>query len=87
MIRREVEPKRGLDPRFQALEGPTGQEFYYDRETGVLLRDKRTYEEARGGILGESMGLGKTLICLAMILGNLSLSLLFNAFSQLIAII
>ena len=67
MIKREVEPKRALDPRLQSLEGPTGQFFYYDRETGVLLRDQRTYEEARGGILGESMGLGKTLICLAMI--------------------
>ena len=81
MIRREVEPERGLDPRFQSLEGPTGQDFYYDKETGVLLRDKRTYEEARGGILGESMGLGKTLICLAIVLGNFSLSLLFERFS------
>lgn len=70
MIKREVEPERTLDPRFQSLEGPTGQPFYYDRETGVLLRDRRTYEEARGGILGESMGLGKTLICLATIIAT-----------------
>ena len=70
MIKREVEPERALDPRLQSLEGPTGQTFYYDRETGVLLRDQRTYEEARGGILGESMGLGKTLICLATILAT-----------------
>ena len=70
MIKREVEPERVLDPRFQSLEGPTGQPFYYDRETGVLLRDQRTYEEARGGILGESMGLGKTLICLATIIAT-----------------
>lgn len=70
MIKRESEPQRALDPRLQPLEGPTGQPFYYDRETGVLLRDQRTYEEARGGILGESMGLGKTLICLATILAT-----------------
>lgn len=70
MIKREVEPERALDPRFQSLEGPTGQPFYYDAETGVVLRDQRTYEEARGGILGESMGLGKTLICLATILAT-----------------
>ena len=70
MIKREVEPERALDPRLQLLEGPTEQPFYYDRETGVLLRDQRTYEEARGGILGESMGLGKTLICLATILAT-----------------
>ena len=70
MIKREVQPERTLDPRFQSLEGPTGQPFYYDRETGMLLRDQRTYEEARGGILGESMGLGKTLICLATIIAT-----------------
>ena len=70
MIKREVEPARALDPRFQSLEGPTGQSFFYDKETGVLLRDERTYEEARGGILGESMGLGKTIICLATILAT-----------------
>lgn len=70
MIKREVEPERALDPRLQSMEGPTGQTFYYDKETGVLLRDQRTYEEARGGILGESMGLGKTLICLATILAT-----------------
>ena len=70
MIKREVQPMRALDPRFQSLEGPTGQSFYYDRETGILLGDKGTYEEARGGILGESMGLGKTLICLATIIAT-----------------
>ena len=70
MVKREVQPERALDPRFQSLKGPTGQIFYYDRETGVLLRDQRTYDEARGGILGESMGLGKTLICLATIIAT-----------------
>ena len=70
MIKREVEPEKALDPRLHSLKGPTGQPFYYDLETGVLLRDQRIYEEARGGILGESMGLGKTLICLAMILAT-----------------
>ena len=70
MVKREVQPERALDPRFQSLEGPTGQVFYYNKETGTLLRDKRTYDEARGGILGESMGLGKTLICLATIIAT-----------------
>ena len=55
MIQREVEPEQAVDPRFQQLEGPTGQTFFYDLATGILLRDGRTYEEARGGILGESM--------------------------------
>ena len=55
MIRREVQPEHALDPRFQQLKGPTGQTFFYDQITSILLRDGRTYEEARGGILGESM--------------------------------
>ena len=70
MIKREVEPARALDPRLVSLQGPTRQAFYYDKETGVLLRDGRKYDEARGGILGESMGLGKTLICLAAIVAT-----------------
>lgn len=70
MIRREVEPARSLDPRLQPLRGPTGTLFYYDGETGDLFQDKREYEEACGGILGESMGLGKTLICLALVLAT-----------------
>ena len=57
MIRREVKPARVLDPRLEPFEGPVGKNFYYDRETGILLRDRRTYEEARGGILAETMGL------------------------------
>lgn len=70
MIRREAEPQRALDPRLQPLMGPTGTVFYLDVETGILLRDKREYDEACGGILGESMGLGKTLMCLATILAT-----------------
>lgn len=70
MIKREVEPRRALDPRFQPLTGPTGQTFYYDNLTIMLLRDGREYSEACGGILGESMGLGKTLICLATIIAT-----------------
>lgn len=53
MVRRETEPLLRLDPRIEIMEGPTGRRFYYDRHTGLLLRDKREYEEARGGILAE----------------------------------
>ena len=70
MISREVEPVRALDPRLTPMQGPTAQVFYYDNETGALLHDKREYDEARGGILGESMGLGKTLVCLATIVAT-----------------
>lgn len=53
MIRREVEPARSLDPRFEPLKNPAGSTFYYDTMTGVLLREQRVYEESRGGILAE----------------------------------
>lgn len=70
MIRRESEPLRRLDPRFEAIQGPTGHYFYYNCENQSVYRDPQEYEDARGGILAETMGFGKTLICLATILAT-----------------
>ncbi len=70
MIQRECNPAFMLDPRYETHTGPTGQQYYYDGETGNILREKILYEEARGGILAETMGYGKTLICLAVILAT-----------------
>ena len=70
MIRRETYPKRSPDPRKPFFCGPTGQSFYYDKEEGILLLQPSLYEEPRGGILAETMGYGKTLICLAVILAT-----------------
>ncbi|KAL4887052.1 hypothetical protein BJY04DRAFT_227266 [Aspergillus karnatakaensis] len=70
MIQREVQPHQMLDPRLQPCTSPTGQEYYYDREKGSIAREKKTYSEACGGILAETMGCGKTLICLAIILAT-----------------
>ncbi|CAG8384128.1 unnamed protein product [Penicillium salamii] len=70
MVQREAQPAMVLDPRLQAVEGPTGTRFYYDKVEGTLLKGKRLYSEACGGILAESMGCGKTLICLAVILAT-----------------
>ncbi|EED24434.1 SNF2 family helicase, putative [Talaromyces stipitatus ATCC 10500] len=70
MIQREVQPKQMLDPRLEVCRTPLGQEYFYDKEEGTLLRIKRIYEEACGGILAETMGCGKTLICLAVILST-----------------
>ncbi|MCJ1414269.1 hypothetical protein MMC32_000595 [Xylographa parallela] len=68
MIQREVNPARMLDPRLETITNPVGTSFYYDREACTLLSERREYEEAAGGILAETMGYGKTLICLAVIL-------------------
>ncbi|KAL8744200.1 MAG: hypothetical protein Q9190_003528 [Brigantiaea leucoxantha] len=70
MILRETEPALALDPRLETLRATDGRPFYYDHNTGLLLRQPRLYEEARGGILAETMGFGKTLICLATILAT-----------------
>lgn len=70
MIQRETSPIMSLDPRLRKCRGPAGQEFYLDTEDGVLRRDSYLYEEPKGGILAETMGYGKTLICLAVILAT-----------------
>ena len=67
MIRRECKPLQQLDPRLEVMEGPGGHVFYFDRFAGVFKKDPVMYPEARGGILAETMGSGKTLICLAVI--------------------
>ena len=70
MIQREVEPMRSLDPRLAPVRGPMGHNFYYDCQTGQIFMHQKSYEQPRGGILSESMGLGKTLITLATILAT-----------------
>ncbi|KAL8788121.1 MAG: hypothetical protein Q9213_001879 [Squamulea squamosa] len=70
MIRREIQPIRSLDPRLEEIESPAGGKSFYDRTTGLLYRHPRHYDEAKGGILAETMGLGKTLICLAAIVAT-----------------
>ncbi|KAF7720005.1 Uncharacterized protein PECH_008127 [Penicillium ucsense] len=67
MVQREAQPAQMLDPRLQRCQGPTGCEYYYDREDAYITTDKVLYSEACGGILAESMGCGKTLISLAVI--------------------
>ena len=70
MIKREAEPIQALDPRLEEIDCPVGGKSFYDATTGLLFRHPRHYDEARGGILAETMGLGKTLICLAVVLAT-----------------
>lgn len=53
MVQREVQPAQMLDPRLQAYRSPTGQEYYYDKEEGSILRERRLYSEACGGNIPE----------------------------------
>ena len=70
MIQREFQPGLQLDPRLEVMYGPTGIKFYFERVSCDVLSEPRSYDKPQGGILAESMGQGKTLICLAAILST-----------------
>ena len=70
MIERETMPRLHLDPRLEPRTAPDGSTFYYSPRDAAFFRSPRDYESIRGGILAETMGLGKTIICLAVILAT-----------------
>ncbi|TGJ84094.1 hypothetical protein E0Z10_g4669 [Xylaria hypoxylon] len=72
MLRRELEPGRVIDPRLRPVLDQAGQAWYFDEVSGIVLKEPTFYDGARGGILAEEMGTGKTLICLALILSTKS---------------
>jgi hypothetical protein len=74
MLQKEAQPMQLIDPRLRKVTDQHGAIWYCDTTTGTCLRTPRMYEAARGGILAENMGLGKTLICLALILATRDLS-------------
>lgn len=74
MLEREVAPQQLLDPRLTKMIDQNNREWYCDLSLGLCFREPRLYEAARGGICAETMGLGKTLICLTVILATKELS-------------
>lgn len=70
MLQRETISNLVLDPRLEKRTAPDGSDFYFNPRELVFLREPRYYEACKGGILAETMGLGKTLICLAVILAT-----------------
>ena len=70
MIERETCPSLNLDPRLEHRMGPGGSAYYYSPRDIAFFKEPRMYESIRGGILAETMGLGKTIICLAVILAT-----------------
>lgn len=49
MIQRESQPGQTLDPRLQPFIGPTRQQYFYDKEDGSIVQQKRVYSEPCGG--------------------------------------
>ncbi|KAI9717431.1 MAG: hypothetical protein M1828_007193 [Chrysothrix sp. TS-e1954] len=70
MMQREVAPGMQLDPRLEEREGPDGMYYFYGARDRSFFCQPRMYDNVRGGILAETMGLGKTLICIALILAT-----------------
>ncbi|KAK6395937.1 hypothetical protein LTR65_010046 [Meristemomyces frigidus] len=70
MLQRESVAKLELDPRLEQRTAPDGSVYYYGARDLLFLRQPRYYEACRGGILAETMGLGKTVILLSTILAT-----------------
>lgn len=70
MLQRECEERLELDPRLEERVAPNGTIYYYDPWEVSFLRSRRFYESCKAGILAETPGLGKTLICIALVLAT-----------------
>ncbi|TKA70131.1 hypothetical protein B0A55_08225 [Friedmanniomyces simplex] len=70
MLQLESFAQLKLDPRLEQRQAPDGSVYYYGARDLLFLRQPRYYEACRGGILAESMGLGKTVIVLSLILAT-----------------
>ena len=70
MLQREAQTSQLLDPTLREMIDQNGNVFYCDPQAGTSLREPRYYDSDKGGILAENMGLGKTLISLALILAT-----------------
>lgn len=60
MLQREAVSTLDLDPRLEKRHAPDGSVFYFGPRDLLFLRQPRYYEACKGGILAETMGLGKT---------------------------
>ena len=67
MLERECIKRRTIMPNFIKLESPLSSNFYFDLFTKRIYLHADVMSLPLGGILGENMGLGKTLMCLSLI--------------------
>ncbi|KAM3419046.1 hypothetical protein BST61_g5001 [Cercospora zeina] len=68
MMQRESAPSLMMDLRLEVRQAADGSQFYYFPRDMQFLKEPKYQEAPRGGILAETMGYGKTLICLALII-------------------
>lgn len=70
MVKRESDPAKIKDLRKHKFLDMYNTDFYLDLQEGSLCRHRPLYLEPQGGVLAETMGYGKTLICLALVLAT-----------------
>lgn len=65
----ESQPGTMVDPSYSRFaEAATGERYFVDLQRMDIRRQPFRYPLSRGGILCEQMGVGKTLMCLALVL-------------------
>ncbi|KAL0946491.1 hypothetical protein HGRIS_012709 [Hohenbuehelia grisea] len=70
LLSRERSQTRSCDPLYLPLRSLDGKPFYFQPGTYEILRDCPLITPARGGILCEELGTGKTLMVLALVLAS-----------------
>ncbi|GBE90165.1 hypothetical protein SCP_1900140 [Sparassis crispa] len=72
MLARELHPPLVSDPLYIPISGIDGDVFFLQPATMEILRECPQVEQARGGILCEELGTGKTVMMLGLILATLN---------------
>ncbi|KAF2717785.1 hypothetical protein K431DRAFT_322880 [Polychaeton citri CBS 116435] len=70
MLQREASPSLGPDPRVEPRISPDDTVYFFNAWDVSFTKTPLLLENSRSGILAESMGLGKTVIVLALILAT-----------------
>lgn len=70
MLQMETTPGTMVNPKYTRFTDTTGHEYFVDLASMVVRRDPPRFALSRGGILCEQMGVGKTLMCLALIIAS-----------------
>lgn len=70
LLQQELYPGDSSDPTFLPLKSEltTGSTFFFNPSSLVCRRYSQKFSQSRGGILAEELGMGKTVIALALIL-------------------
>ncbi|KLT41386.1 hypothetical protein CC85DRAFT_286564 [Cutaneotrichosporon oleaginosum] len=72
MLQMETEPGTMPDPSYSRCTSATGEPYFVNLSSMEITRSPAQFALSRGGILCEQMGVGKTLICLALVLVSLN---------------